>query len=631
MEHDGAGHIRLTQKTIIPVNNLEQDTVSEMNWDLSSFFPEFGGSEMREFKESLKNDISELTQKAYELQGLCEDNGDEWEEVFSKNEDLLKRFSHFASYIECLSSADSRNEEYLREEAEVSLLGAEYTKLGVELFRALREASDKDFSSFAGRDTLCGAEYHLERIREESQRMMSRDKEVLAAELSVDGIKAWGRLYDSVSGKLEFDMEYPDGRRERLPMSSRRSLMEDSDRRVRKAAFEGGNRGWETVEDIACAALNAISGTRLTLNRNRGIDHFLEVALFQSAITKRTLDAMFEAIYSEIELPRRILKTKASTMNSDTIAWYDLGASLPVRGQERLSWGEAKSLVKSSFDSAYPALGKFLDMVYDGNWIEWEMRAGKRPGGFCTTSLLNHESRIFMTYNENMGDVLTLAHEAGHAFHSYVIKDLRPYAVQYPMTLAESASTFGEMILSRGVMKEGEFSKEQKALILDMEVGHGAIYLMDIPVRFEFEKSLHEERKSGELSVSRLKELMVHTQRSVFGEVLEEGGEDPLFWASKLHFYITGVTFYNFPYTFGYLLSRELFSMFEQEGADFLPKYEQFLMLTGSDTAPNVARRTISRDLESPEFWVEAINTLREPLEKYEAILPDITVDKTVE
>jgi oligoendopeptidase F len=165
----------------------------------------------------------------------------------------------------------------------------------------------------------------------------------------------------------------------------------------------------------------------------------------------------------------------------------------------------------------------------------------------------------------------------------------------------------------------------EKALFLDMETAHGAIYLMDIPVRYEYEQALYEERARGELSVSRLKELMVTTQREVFGDLLEDGGEDPYFWASKLHFYLTGLSFYNYPYTFGYLLSRGLFARFKQEGQDFLPRYEEFLRLTGSDTCEGVAKRTIGVDLGKPDFWVDSIESLRKPAEELERILEEVS------
>jgi oligoendopeptidase F len=229
-----------------------------------------------------------------------------------------------------------------------------------------------------------------------------------------------------------------------------------------------------------------------------------------------------------------------------------------------------------------------------------------------------------MTYNETLGDVLTLAHESGHAFHAHLMRDIRPYGRGYPMTLAETASTFGEQVLINGLLDHPGISDAQKALMLDTEIGQGATYLLDVPVRYEFEKAFYEERADGELTVSRLKQLMVETQRRILGDGLEAGGEDPYFWASKLHFYITGLTFYNFPYTFGYLLSRGLYSGFRAEGADFLPRYEEFLRLAGSDTAENVARRTVGHNLERPEFWSGAIESLEEPLNRLQALLPKI-------
>jgi oligoendopeptidase F len=312
-------------------------------------------------------------------------------------------------------------------------------------------------------------------------------------------------------------------------------------------------------------------------------------------------------------------------MARQNVAWFDLGAPLDLADQEKLSWDKAQAMVGASFKHAYPALGNFFtEQVIGKNWVEWEPRAGKRPGGFCTSSMLSKESRIFMTYNESLGDVLTLAHESGHAYHGALMRDVRPYARAYPMTLAEAASTFGENVLMNGILDDPQVSDRQKALILDIEIGHGAIYLLDIPVRYEFEKSFYEERAKGPLSVSRLKELMVATQRRVIGDVLEPGGEDPYFWASKLHFYITGITFYNFPYTFGYLLSRALYAIFKKEGAEFLPKYEEFLRRAGSDSAENVVKQTIGRDIEKTEFWSEAIRSLEEPLSQLQALLPKV-------
>jgi oligoendopeptidase F len=596
-----------------------------MTWDLSSYFPEFNGTEMLQFKEALHSDIGSLRDKAAHLPVLTDASAAPWEEVLISGEELTRRMSHLGSYIGCLASADALNEDFLKEEAALTRLRAEFSKLRIEYLRAFKAAADDTFAAFLARPLLAGAENYLKRLRQEAMRAMAAEKEILATELGIDGIQAWGTLYNRVSAKLEFDMTFPEGRRERVPMSQRRSLMEDPDRRVRQAAFEAGNRAWRGIEDVAAAALNAIAGTRLTLNRHRGVNHFMDIALFQSALSRKTLDSMFEALLTHLEIPRRILQLKAKTMGRPSVAWFDLGAPLALPNREKPSWERANVWVKQSFQRAYPALGQFFEQqILAKNWVDWEPRGGKRPGAFCSSSMLNRESRIFMTYNESLGDVLTLAHESGHAFHGYLMRDVRPYARSYPMTLAETASTFGEQVLMNGLLEDPAISDSQKAMILDIDVGHGAVYLLDIPVRYEFEKAFYEERLHGELKVSRLKDLMVETQRRVLGRALEEGGEDPYFWASKLHFYITGVTFYNFPYTFGYLLSRALYAMFKKDGRAFLPSYEELLRRAGSDTAENVVKQTIGKDLESPDFWADAIRSLDAPLRQLEVLLPKV-------
>src|SRR5689334_15673031 len=596
-----------------------------MPWDLTSYFPSFRGPEMLQFKQALHEDIAALHKTAAALPQLNVDSVSAWEDVLLRNEKLMRRMSHLSSYVSCLASADGQNEMYQSEEAEIIRDRAELGKVRIELFRAFKDVPDEVFAVLFRMPSLLGAENYLHRLREEASRAMSSDKEVLATELGIDGIQGWGQLYNTLSSKLQFAMEFPDGSRKILPISQRRSLLDHPDRRIRAAAFAGGNRAWQSIEDTAASALNAIAGTRLTLNRHRGVSHFLDIALFQAAITRKTLDAMFEALFANLEVPRRILRCKAKLMGRQWLAWYDLGAPLDLSQESPRSWDEAVAVVSAAFTRAYPALSRFFQQELIGkNWIDWEPRDGKRPGGFCTSSMLSKESRIFMTYSQALGDVLTLAHESGHAYHGFLMRETRPFARSYPMTLAETASTFAEQILINGSLDRPGVGDGFKALMLDIELGHAAIYLLDIPVRYQFEQAFYEERASGPLSVSRLKQLMTETQRQVLGDVLESGGDDPYFWASKLHFYITGLTFYNFPYTFGYLLSRGLYNMFTREGATFLPKYEEFLRRTGSDTPENVVKQTIGADLQKPEFWSESIRSLEQPLIELQALAPRV-------
>jgi oligoendopeptidase F len=201
---------------------------------------------------------------------------------------------------------------------------------------------------------------------------------------------------------------------------------------------------------------------------------------------------------------------------------------------------------------------------------------------------------------------------------------MRPWSRRYPMTLAETASTFAEQLVIDAVLDDPRAPAEQRALLLDSRMQDAATFLLNIPMRFHFEKALYEERAAGELPVTRMKELMLAAQRRSYGDALAEDELDPWFWASKLHFYITGLSFYNFPYTFGYLFSLGIFARAKREGPAFLPRYEELLRRTGSDTAEGVAREALGVDLEKPDFWNASIDLIDGDLERWRAAVTSL-------
>lgn len=585
-----------------------------MDWDLTSYFPAFDGPDYRQFCDRLGRDLKQL---GLPLDGTTAE-ADALVDRLIAFEDATTRFSHLASYLGCLTSADSANEAYAAEEAALAQLRAGLDKGANLILENLTSIDPGALEKLKDDVRLEGASYAVERLHREAGFRMAPAEEDLAADLGVDGFDAWGRLYDNLAGNLEFEMVYPDASHATLPMSQRRSLLGDPDRRVRKAAFDGGNRSWQSVARVAAAALNSLAGTRQVLRSRRGQDHFLTPALFGARIGQPCLEALFEALRNKRQTAREMLLFRASAMGRDQVAWYDLEAPITSDGDEpAISWPTACVWVQDAFDRAYPALGAFFRSVLEKRWIDWTPRSGKRPGGFCTTSQYSGESRIFMTYNGTVNDVMTLAHEVGHAFHSHLLRDRRGLVGSFPMPLAETASTFAEQILIDGILRDPGTPEERKRRLLDSQVRHAVTFLLDIPIRFSFESRFHEERLKGELGVSRLGELMSATQREWLGDALEPGGEDPLFWASKLHFYITGLSFYNFPYTFGFLLSRKLYGRFMERGEAFLPEYEAFLHRTTVFDADELIRAVLDEDPAQPAFWVSAIDSLQGPYETF--------------
>lgn len=589
-------------------------------WDLTSYFPSFDGADYRAFRTELVAGLAAALKETSALPALELARQDAWAAAIVGYEDLTARIGHLSSYLGNLCAADAANEAYKRESAQLATHYATLTKLRNELIRGIGAASDSDWRTFIARPGLAGATFMLGRLRAEAKHRMAGAEEALAADLGVDGISAWGRLYDNLTGQLSFEMIWPDGRRETVPMAQRRALMANPDRAVRAAAFRQGNLVWATHGETLAAALNAIAGTRHTLYARRGQEDFLAQPYFDAAVSRATIDAMFQAIAANFEIPRQALRLGAKLQGTTALAFYDLEAPRPLDPVPPLSWADAVTLVDRAFTAGYPALAAYYRDILQKRWVESEKRAHKRSGAYCTGSAVTGEQRVFMTYADTMHDANTLAHEVGHAWHSHVIKDLRPFAQEYPMTLAETASTFAEKVLMHGLLADPGLSDSQRAFLLDQECSNASSYLLNITMRYEFEKAFYERRREGELSAEDFKSLMVETQRRVYGDTIAQGEEDPWFWASKLHFFITDVSFYNFPYVFGYLLSQALFAEFKRSGPAFLPRYEAFLRATGTASCEDAVKSTLGWDITQPAFWAGAVETVRGPVGEFAAL-----------
>jgi len=595
-------------------------------WDLNSYFPGVGTSAYRDAKAALRAGWEKLLSTAQALPPLTVESAAAYEAVYLTLEQLWVEHSHVGSYLGCLSSTDTRDEAVQKERGDLATLGATAHKAEALLLRALREASDEAFSALAARPGLVvGAGWFLQRQRQQAQWTMPTDQEMLAADLSVDGLSAWGRLYQQVSGTLSFELELADGTKQRIPMAQKREWLEHPDAGVRQRALHASNKAWEEFQDVAAACLNHICGTRLTLQKRRGVKHYLDVALFDGALEKRTLDALWQAVESRREVPQRFLRLKARLLGKQRLGFQDLHAPLPLgvgEPEERaIPWRMACDTVLGAFRQRYPALATYTQDFLERRFLEAEKRDNKRPGAFCTGSLKTRESRVFMTYGGNLNDLQTMAHELGHAWHSHLLKDARPFATEYPMTLAETASTFAEAILSDHLLEDPSTSAGQKARILNQRLSDVATYLLDIHMRFLFESWFHEERADGVLTPSRLKELMLQAETACFGETLFGDQLDEMFWASKLHFYITGVSFYNYPYTFGFLFSQALTARARREGPGFHAKYEDLLRHTGSASCEELAQRFLGEDIGNPAFWTKAIDAFVPDIEQLEALV----------
>jgi pepF/M3 family oligoendopeptidase len=308
---------------------------------------------------------------------------------------------------------------------------------------------------------------------------------------------------------------------------------------------------------------------------------------------------------------------KAKLMGLERLSWFD--AQAPVGEVTReFTYGEAADFVVDNLHPFNPDIAGYSRMAIDQRWIEAEDRSGKRAGAYCTNLPLTRESRIFMTYNGSYNGMLTLAHELGHGYHTWVMRDLPYGARRYTMSVAETASTFNEIVVRDASLVAAASDQEQLS-ILGTKLNDATAYLMNIRARFDFEMAFFEQRVKKPLTVDELSELMLKAQKAAFKEGLAD--YHPLFWASKLHFYITRAPFYNFPYTFGYLFSNGVYAQALVEGPAFQERYIALLRDTGSMTTEDLARTHLGVDLTRPEFWETAVDRVLADVDKFVALV----------
>ena len=589
-----------------------------LNWDLESVFP--GGSRsttLAAFIEQLAADIAQA-----EAAGLPAPLTDEtqatWIETIQRHYDLTARLWQVNSYVGCLVSQDVKDETALKIQAGLDALQSRLSSLATRLAAASAEQADDAWQQLAQTAELSPVAFDLNERRDEARRKMPPDLEALAGELATDGYHAWNRLYNIMVGAKQIDFEINGQVRPRSLYQLQNTFDSHPDRAVRRRAFEAFEAGWEELAQTCAQALNHQAGFRLTLYRHRGWESVLQEPLRHNRISQQTLEAMWDVIARRSHKLLDYFTAKARLLGIDKLAWYDVGA--PVGTQARtFTYTEAGDFIIDNFHPFDPAIADFCRMALAKRWVEAEDRPNKRAGGYCTSLPLIGESRIFMTFDGSYGSMSTLAHELGHAYHGWTMRDLPIGARRYAMSVAETASTFNQLVVVDASLKIAA-SEAERLSLLNQKLDEATAYLMNMRARFDFERAFFEQRTKGHASVDELSALMVEAQKTAYQQGLAEEGYHPLFWASKLHFYLTRAPFYNFPYTFGYLFSNGVYQQALAEGPGFADHYVALLRDTGSMETEALAQAHLGFDLTRPDFWEAAVDRVLADVDDFVAL-----------
>ncbi len=444
--------------------------------------------------------------------------------------------------------------------------------------------------------------------QESSRYLLPGIGEAVMAKMELSGGSAWSDLQQYLTSTVPVTYR---GQITNLPTV--RNLAYDADPQVRKDAYEAEIACYDRIKDAVAFALNSIKLETLSDCELRGYASPLERTLKHSYMEKATLDAMLGAMDEYLPKFWQYLKAKGKALGHENgLPWYDLFAPMG-NASTKFTAEDARNYLVNLFADFDSELSEMVATAFDNAWIDFYPRDGKAGGAFCAGVECLGESRILTNFDGMFTDVVTLAHELGHAFHNQCIKSHRSLNHGYSMPVAETASTFNEcVVMASAIAKAAD--KDEKLALIESQLQDATQIICDIYSRFRFEAMVFENRPQQFMHADTLCQFMTKAQQESYGDGLDTACQHPYMWVCKSHYY--GPTFYNFPYAFGGLFARGLYAQYEKEGASFVPKYKKLLYTTPIATAEDTAK-VAGIDLTDKDFWRGALQTIADQIDLF--------------
>lgn len=599
-------------------------------WNLDSIFSSIQSSEyknaLNDFQSGIKN-LENLIASAKKILETSKENFDFplWLKTFLQEDEKTHSLSiTLSAYSYIIYSVDTTNTDFLNNISKIDDLNLLYQQVDLSFKAILLKNKEKLNDFYQVFPEFQSYKFLLEESLEESQHQMSPEEEELAGQLQKTAGDAWDRLHEQIISNLKDS----DGK----TFNELRNDAYSADANLRKSSWQKEIKLLKDNEIAIAASLNNLKGETLTLNKKRHWNSPIERALSSCRMTEATLDALISSIQDSLPLWRNYFTAKgaylkkqgltASSLNEEGLAFYDLFAPLtsnePSKEKDSLlsrqwSFDEAKNYIIERYSSFSQNMGNFAKKAFSQGWIDAQVRPGKVGGAYDEDFPLGHQSRIMTNFTGAFSDIITLAHELGHAFHFSCMKGKPSTFFQYPMTLAETASTFAETIVKQDMISK--CSGSDKLQILDLDLQDVSQVLVDILCRFYFEKSLFEERSQGELNSQDFCRLMAEAQEKSYGWGLNSE-RHPYMWAVKSHYYSTSLDFYNFPYAFGQLFAAGLYAKYKEDSQNFPNFYEELLSNTGNMSCEDLCLKA-GFDITKKDFWKNGIQIYAKEVEEF--------------
>lgn len=582
-----------------------------LEWSLKEIYPSFNSKEfitdlkkVDEGIEDLKNFAKSTDEKSNDVVKL--------EELINKLESINLLINRIGAYANLTLSTDSKNAEGRKY---LDVINSKYSLLAEPLTKIYKWiANIKDIDTLVNSSNLLSKhKFFINEIKEKNKYMLSEKEEAIIAKMRNTGSDAWSNYKDYLISTHKVDINI-DNEDKSLPLTVVLNMAYSPDSELRKKAYEAEIKSYEKIEEGVAAALNGIKGEVLTTSELKGYKSPLHMTLEESRMDEDILNAMLTAIKESLPSFRKYLRRKAELLgHKNGLPFYDLYA--PVINKEmKFSYEEGKAFVEKNFRSFSDNLADFVINAFNNSWIDVMPKEGKVGGAFCESIKDINESRILLNYGNSFSDVVTMAHELGHGFHSHCLRNETALNSEYPMTLAETASNFCEILVKRGAVKTA--TKEEAFAILEAEISDCNQVIVDIYSRFLFESEVFEKRKESSLSVEEINNAMLNAQKEAYGDGLDNNFLHKYMWTWKPHYYYATANFYNFPYAFGNLFAKGLYAEYLKRGESFCKEYEDLLAVTGKEKVADVTK-IMNIDVHDVNFWRNSLKLIEEDIERF--------------
>ena len=528
--------------------------------------------------------------------------------VLEAKEAYAKVLFKLNEYLGLRNSVDTTDGKTLDYIGRLDKINASTAKAQSAMDKYIAGVADLE-ACIAAHPLLTEYAFLLRNTKKNAVHLFSDEMEAMISRMNLSGGNAWGRLFDYLTSTLKVDY---DG--EQITLPAVRNLANDPDGAVRKKAYEAELASYAKIEGSIAYALNNIKSQVRMLAQERGYDSALTMTLDQSNMKRETLDAMFGAMQEYLPVFHKYMRAKAEYLGyHNGLPWFEMLAPLG-RNDKKYTLEEAKQCLLDSFGQFSKDMADMMERAFDEEWIDFYPREGKVGGAFCCEVSHAGQSRILANFNGSFDAVDTLAHELGHAYHGTQTCSHRILNRDYPMQVAETASTFNETHIT--CLAIAKATGEEKLALLDNILMNTTQVICDIYSRFLFEDSVFNACEDRFLMPEDLKAMMLDAQKKAYGDGLDPEYMHPYMWACKGHYYSEALSYYNFPYAFGAMLAMGLYSMYLKEGEAFLPKYNKFLHATTVMSVEDTAA-VVGIDLTSKDFWRESLKSFADMIDEF--------------